>query len=265
MTAPPLPLAGRVVAITRAKGGDDALRSRLLELGAEVLETPAIAIGPPSSYEDLDAALRALPAARWVLFASVTAVERTVARAHAIDLPASTLVASWLRFGAVGKATAACLARLLRPPDLVPPEATGKALAEALAPGVHGLGVLVPRAEEGRPELVGILRRAGAVVLAPAAYRTVPAPRGSLDPLAQALERGRVDAVVFASPSAVRNAVSGLGPAAALLPQAVVAVMGPTTSAEATALGLKPAVQPARAWARDLADALAAHFAARPG
>jgi uroporphyrinogen-III synthase len=249
------PLRGRRVAVTRGQGGEDALAARLRELGAEVLEAPAIAVAPPRSFAELDAALRALPRTSWIAFASANAVERTVARAAELGIGREALGAC--RLAVVGNATADRLARLVRRPDLVPAQARGDALAAALAPHVAGHRVLVPRAEEGRPELVDGLARAGAEVVAAVAYRTIPAPPEALAPLAAELSAGQVDAVAFASPSAVRSVVDALGPRAALLARTVLAAIGPTTAAALDAAGLTGAVVPERSTGAALADALA--------
>lgn len=255
-------LAGRRVAVTRGAGGDDALSRRLRQLGAEVLEAPSIALAPPSSWEALDAALRDLAAADWIAFASANAVERTVARAAALGVDRAALARP--RLAAVGRATAERLAALVRAPDLVPAEARGEALAAALAPEARGRCVLVPRAEEGRPELVDGLAAAGARVVAPSAYRTVPAPPEALAPLAEALAAGAVDAVLFASPSAVRSVAAALGERAPLLGRAALAAIGPTTAAALHALGFAEVLQPPRASAEALADAVAEHLGPRP-
>jgi uroporphyrinogen-III synthase len=249
------PLAGRRIAVTRGGGVDDALSRRLLELGAEVLEAPAIAFAPPTSWEALDAALRGLVGMDWIAFASARAVEHTVARAASIGLDRSELQRP--RLAVVGTATARAAATLLREPDLVPAEARAEALAAAMAPEVKGRWVLAPRAEQGRPELVNGLVAAGAAVEAPAAYRTLPASAESLAPLVAAVEEDAVDAVTFASPSAVRSVLAALGERAGLLRRTVLAAIGPTTAAELGAAGFTAAVQPASASGPALAEALA--------
>jgi uroporphyrinogen-III synthase len=79
--------------------------------------------------------------------------------------------------------------------------------------------------------------------------------------LAAALEQGAVDAVTFASPSAVRSVVAALGGSARLLERMVLAAIGPTTAAELRAAGLSVAVQPASASGPALAEALARRLA----
>jgi uroporphyrinogen-III synthase/uroporphyrinogen III methyltransferase/synthase len=252
----------RTVVVTRGKGGEDALAARLRDLGAAVRELPSVAFAPPADPAPLDAALRDLGRFDWAVFASATAVERTVERARALGVAPGALGA--LRLAAVGPATAERLARAVREPDVVPVEATGEAMAAALAARVRGKRVLVPRPAEGRPELLDGLARAGAVLTAVEAYRTLPVEPQALRPLADWIEGGEVDAVAFASPSAVRAVVAGLGERAGTLRRVLLAAIGPTTSAALREEGLEPGAQPPRYTAADLAEAIAAKLGARP-
>jgi uroporphyrinogen-III synthase/uroporphyrinogen III methyltransferase/synthase len=252
----------RTVVVTRGKGGEDALSARLRELGAVVREIPSIAFAPPADEGPLDVALHEAGRFAWVVFASATAVERTVARMRALGLDPALLARA--RLAAVGPATAERVARELREPDLVPAVATGAAMAAALAPHVGGRPVLVPRPADGRPELVEGLRAAGAEVTAVEAYRTVPAPAEAIRPLAAWIGAGEVDAVAFASPSAVSSVVAGLGPDASLLRRVVLAAIGPTTADALRAAGYEPAAEPSRHTGADLAEAIAARVG-RPG
>jgi uroporphyrinogen-III synthase/uroporphyrinogen III methyltransferase/synthase len=250
----PARLDGRRVAVTRGKGGDDPLTARLRELGAQVLEVPAIAIAPPESWDAFDAALRDLEQYDWIAFASATAVDATLTRIAALGIPPPPV---GTRLAAVGQATARRLQERLRAPDLVPESATGAALAEAMAPQMRGLRVLVPRAAEGRHELVDGLAAAGADVVAVACYRTVAAPAVAVAPLGEAILDGKLDAVTFASPSAVRSVVLALGERAALLDRCALAAIGPTTAEALREAGLRVSVTPESSSAAALADAIA--------
>jgi uroporphyrinogen-III synthase len=256
-------LDGRTVVVTRTKGGEDALSVRLRALGAAVREVPSIAFAPPADPAPLDAALRELDRFDWAVFTSATAVERTLERVRALGLDPAAL--GRLRLGAVGPATADRLARAVREPDLVPAEAAGGALAASLAPHVRGRRVLFPRPAEGRPELLAGLLEAGAEVAAVEAYRTLPAPPEAIRPLAGWLEAGEVDAVAFASPSAVSAVVAGLGEGKALLRSVLLAAIGPTTGDALRGAGLEAGAQPARYTGPDLADAIAARLGPRSG
>ncbi len=167
------------------------------------------------------------------------------------------------RIAAVGKATADRLQNRLRAPDLIPETATGWALAAAMAPHVRGRKVLVPRAADGRPELMEGLVAAGADVTAVTCYRTVPVSAPQVEPLGEAIVDGAVDVVTFASPSAVRSIVAGLGARAALLDRCALAAIGPTTAAALQEAGLRVTVIPAASTASDLAEAIARHVGPR--
>lgn len=252
--APPR-LDRRTVVVTRGRGGENALAARLAELGAAVRELPAISFAPPADPAPLDAALRDLARFDWAVFASATAVERTVDRLRTLGLDPAALAR--LRLAAVGPATAERLARAVRAPDLVPGEATGQAMAAALAPHVRGRRVLVPRPAEGRPELLEGLAAAGAEVVAVVAYRTAAAPPEVILPLAGWIRAGEVHAVAFASPSAVKAVVAGLGDQAPLLARTLLAAIGPTTSEAIREAGLEVGVQPSRYTGAHLAEAIA--------
>ncbi len=248
----------RTVVVTRGKLGEDALSARLVELGAAVREILSIVFAPPADPTPFDQALRDLDGFEWAVFASATAVERTLERMQALGVDSGALARR--RLAAVGPATADRVARTIREPDLVPAEAKGEALAAALGPHVRGRRVLVPRPAEGRPELVDGLRAAGAEVTAVEAYRTLPAPPERIAPLAAWILAGEVDAVAFASPSAVKAVMGGLGERASLLGRVVLASIGPTTSEALRSAGLSVGVQAQRYTGQDLAEAIAVHL-----
>jgi len=242
--------------VTRAPLGQDVLSERLRELGAAVRELKAIALSPPADPGPLDDALLHLDRFRWVVFASATAVDRVLERSKELGVSRAALSARSL--AAVGPATGARLLSEVRAPDLIPPEATGEALARSLGPFVGGKRVLLPRAAEGRPEILKGLSAAGAEVTAVEAYRTLPAPAETLICLASWIERAEVDAVAFASPSAVRAVFEALGPRAGLLGRVLLAAIGPTTAGALREVGLSAGVVADRHTGRDLADSIAA-------
>ena len=248
-------LDGRTVVVTRGRGGDDELSARLRDLGASIRDVAAVSFAPPSDPAPLDAALRALDGLDWVVFASATAVERTLARLDGLGLPRASLAGR--RLAAVGPATARRLASAVREPDLVPAEARGEALAAELAPHVRGRRVLLPRPAEGRTEILDGLRAAGAELVAVEAYRTVSAGREAFEPLARWLAEGGVDAVAFASPSAVRAVVAGLGAGSGALSRVILAAIGPTTAQALVEAGFAAGVVSRRHTGEDLADAIA--------
>src|SRR5207248_11712195 len=74
------PLSGVRVLVTRTREQASELSAILSELGAEVIEAPAIRVEPPSSHTKLDAAIRRLAASSyaWVVFTSANGVRAFV-------------------------------------------------------------------------------------------------------------------------------------------------------------------------------------------
>jgi uroporphyrinogen-III synthase len=157
-------------------------------------------------------------AADLVVVASPQAARRLVALCGRIDVP----------LAAVGAATAKEL-----PGEVsIPRGGVGaEALVAELRGRIAGKRVLVPRAEGGNPALVDGLREAGATVEVLTLYRTVPAKQADLRAL-----RG-IDAISFASGSAVRGFVALAGAAAAA--HAAVACMGRNCAEEAKKSGVR--------------------------
>ncbi|MCI0548343.1 MAG: uroporphyrinogen-III synthase [Candidatus Rokubacteria bacterium] len=257
------PLAGRVIAVTRAREQSARFAALLEEAGAAVLAVPTIAIEPPESWEALDAAL-VVPGYDWVIFTSVNGVamvERRHGRGGALP-PAF----AGARFAAIGPATAEAMARWGIPPEIVPEEYVAEALVAALAPRIRrGDRILLARAADARAVLADELARLGARITEVAAYRTREPAEGG-EPLGRALREGRVDAVTFTSSSTVRHLARLLGPdeVRRLLGAVPVACIGPVTAATARELGLEPAILPATYTIPALARAIIAYFADRP-
>jgi uroporphyrinogen-III synthase/uroporphyrinogen III methyltransferase/synthase len=88
-------------------------------------------------------------------------------------------------------------------------------------------------------------------------------PPAALAPLRAWLSAGEVDAVTFASPSAVHAVLSALGDGVPLLGRVLLAAIGPTTADALRGAGLAPGVVPDRHTGPDLADAVARSLAAR--
>jgi uroporphyrinogen III methyltransferase/synthase len=183
----------------QARELDALLEARL----AHPLSYPCIDIAPAPDPGPLDRALRraAEGAFDWLVFTSANAVEAVVDRLTVLGMTPEQLV--HVRLAAVGPGTVAALPGTLRiSADLCPEEYLAEALAEQLvARGAQS--VLIPQAERAREALVRILAANGVEIEAVTAYRTVLGGGGADVPAL--LRQGQVDAVIFASPSAVDN------------------------------------------------------------
>jgi uroporphyrinogen-III synthase len=159
----------RQAVLTRDPVDAQGYAAALAPLGLEVVALPVTRIAPPA---DPDALRRAVAAGGYaaVLVASPRA-------AHELALARDAAMTELAEVWAVGAATKRALA-IARIASTVPDGVgSGAELARRLVATIAlaGKRVLVPRAEEGRPEPVAILRTAGATVDEVVAYRSVPA------------------------------------------------------------------------------------------
>src|SRR5678815_1215196 len=98
------PLAGRRVAVTRTREQSAALAESLARLGAEVIESPAIELTDPPSWQPLDDALTRLGTFDWIVWTSSNAVERLHARLDAVGFDPARLARVPARSLAIGPA-----------------------------------------------------------------------------------------------------------------------------------------------------------------
>ena len=179
----------RTVLITRPAGFNDGLAAQLETRGYRVAAVPTVATRPVEvDWPDL-------ATYDWIVLTSANGVATLPER-----LPAGP------RWAAVGEATGQALQARGIEVHVMPAEANGRALAEAI-PDPSGKRLLLVRASAGDPDLPSILRSRGAIVDEITAYETVEGPPESAAALERALRHGDVAAVVFASGSAVRGFV----------------------------------------------------------
>jgi uroporphyrinogen III methyltransferase/synthase len=259
------PLFGRRVVVTRARAQAGELSVELEGLGAEVLEFPAIEVRPPEDFGPLDEAIRDLDSFSWLIFTSVNGVDAFVERLahHGLDLRA---VPRDARVAAIGPATAQRIREIGLRVDVVPKEFRAEALIERVTGDpLAGKRVLIPRARVAREILPEKLREAGAEVIVPPAYESIPSSEGK-DELAMKLEAGRIDCVTFTASSTVENFVGSFGAeeAARLLADARVACIGPITADTARGHGIRVDAEAREYTIPGLIEAVVDLFAADP-
>ena len=223
------PLFGRTVVVTRAREQVSGLRLRLEELGAEVLELPAIEIAP------IEITLPDLAAYEWLVFTSPNGVRAFFDDAlEPAGLDARALAG--LQVAAIGPGTAHALATRGVRADLIPERFVAESLLEAFpSPSSPGARVLLARAEVARDVLPGGLAERGYAVDVLPVYRTNPA---TPDPaLVARVVEGRFDAVTFTSSSTVDNFCALVDPRPDPFP--LVVSIGPVTSVTAAKRGLR--------------------------
>ena len=232
------PLFGKTVLVTRARSQASKLTARLEQLGAKVIETPAIRLeAPADAYKALDEAIARLADYQWLIFTSANGVERFFDRLLAAGKDARAL--GYANLAAIGTATAEKLKQYGLVADVIPQEFRAEGIIEALKGKLppHAK-ILLPRAQEAREILPEKLRELGAAVDVAPAYQTVC---GDVDgeALREQLAGGVIDLVTFTSSSTVRNLIQILGSAAPL--QTVkTACIGPVTADTARQNGVEP-------------------------
>jgi uroporphyrinogen III methyltransferase/synthase len=230
---PPRPLAGRSVAVTRARAQASTLARRLEQLGARVVQAPVINVtplpGPPLDPAPYDLVCLSSPNAVAALFERLAAGGRD-ARALA-----------GARIAAIGPGTARALAAHGIAADVIPEQFVAESLVQALAE-LPVERALVARAREARDVLPDALRARGAAVEVLDLYETLAEPLGES---ALAAARG-ADYITFTSSSTVRFFVQAAGGEAGLSVGTRIVSIGPVTSATLREHGLEPHIEAER-------------------
>jgi len=221
-------LLDKTILITRAASQSESLREGLVQLGARVVECPAIEI---SSYQ-------------WLLFTSANAVECFMKQVMTIDVEHPIPIA------VVGSATAAKLKEWHLNPSLVPGDFHAEGVLAAFPSDLSGVRILFPRAEAAREILPDELRKRGATVDVLPVYRTVKA--AGLQDLRRRLATEKIDCAVFTSPSTIRFMAEALEPDfPAILRGVPIAVIGPVSREAAASLGLTVSIEPIQSTVKD--------------
>ncbi len=232
------PLFGRRVVVTRARPQASALAARLSELGADVVEAPAISI-EPLAFEPPD-----LSSYDIVCLTSANGAERL--------LSGDVRALHGVTVAAVGRATAAAVAERGIVADLVAEQAVQESLLDELG-DVAGRRVLAATAEGARPVLSDGLRQRGAEVDVLHLYRTRREPVDADAVLA-------ADLITFTSSSTVTNVLEALAGRDLSALRAV--SIGPVTSGTLREHGVEPLIE---ADPHDVDGLVAAVLRAAPG
>ncbi|SDN69081.1 uroporphyrinogen III methyltransferase / synthase [Desulfonauticus submarinus] len=238
------PLLGKKIVITRAREQASALKARLRELGACVLECPTIKIVPLKDYTEVHETLANLEFFDWLIFTSVNGVKffwKVLREAH---LDARAL--GGLQVAAIGPATKEALIQKGIYPDFVPDKYVAEEVVDGLLKlGIKNKHILIPRAKEAREVLPNELQKAGARIKVLPVYETVLAEDKKQE-LLDSLKRQEIDLVTFTSSSTVRNFFHLIGKdnkEEDLLRQIKFASIGPITSKTLQEYGYNPSIE----------------------
>lgn len=238
------PLFGKRIVVTRARDQAGEFSEKLSELGADVLELPAIKTVLPENRQDIVDAMLSLNSYDWLVFTSVNGVTGffNLFFKHFHDLRDL----GGAKIAAIGPATAAKLREMHLQVDVTPDEATGKKTAEVLTKhsSLENCKVCLLRAESANPELPQALEEFGAIVDDIAVYNTVAETEIPAIAAQDFVEQG-ADWVTFTSGSTVQffNARFELPKLMKKFPKMKLASIGPETTKALRALGLEPKIE----------------------
>jgi len=266
------PLHGRRIVVTRARAQASGLAATLRNLGAEVVELPAIRTEPRLESDEVRGAIERIGEYALICLTSPNAVHLLFDALSAADLDARALggtpkqqqvgetgsggsghVRTGTTIAAIGPGTARALGEHGIKANIVPERFVAEALVEAVAQiEVEGRKVLIARAAEARDVLPDALRERGAKVDVVALYETVRE-----EPAPETIEAAQgADYVTFTSSSTVRNLTEALGDR--FPKEARIVSIGPVTSEAARDAGLEIDVEAERHDIDGLVDALLA-------
>lgn len=237
-------LGGRQFLVTRPRQSSSSLAERLRDLGAQVIEMPAIRTEPICPNRRLREALETFGThadQEWLVFTSPAGADLFFDQLMELGMDLRSLLVrgAEVRIAAIGSGTAAALRKRGLIPDLVPRVYSAAALGEALAEtAAEGSRITVARAEKGSEELLPPLLKAGLDVDDIPLYRTLYETHPLLkDRIRELLEQGRIDAVTFTSASTVRGFTGAVECADYTGIRAV--CIGEQTAAEAAKYGMQ--------------------------
>jgi len=246
-------LSGATILVTRSPEQAASMARMIEERGGVPVLFPALAVGPPPSWQPCDDALARLASFDAAVFASVNAVEGFFQRCRDRRVDSESLRS--LPLYAVGPATRLAIERLGLDVRGVPREFNAGGLVDLLR-GEPFRRVLIPRGTRGRAELVDGLAAAGVEVEAVPVYDSA---LSAGDPAVRdRLVSGAIDVLTFASPSVVKGVVAAIEPVtlADLRKTTAIAVIGPTTLEAVRGAGTEADIVPPEATVPAMIDAI---------
>ena len=250
------------VVVTRTAEQAPVFCEKLVAAGFAPIAFPAIQLEPLPAAP-LKIALQKIDTFDWFVFTSGNAADFFF-KQLTINNQQST-INNFPKIAASGSATASKLSALGIEVDFIPDEFVGEKLVAGLG-DLSGQTVLLPRAKRGRPEIVKLLKNAGADVTEVPLYDTVtavPTPT-AIEQLANGFE-----AITFTSPSSVRNfmkIVDGRPQKFSKLlrswvDKAIITCIGPITAGAAINLDLNVTLMPTEYTIDGMIQELKTYFA----
>ncbi|HPQ80389.1 MAG TPA: uroporphyrinogen-III synthase [bacterium] len=200
-------ISGSRVLVTCSVQVAAGLLPRLRQAGAVPTHVPLVEIRDPADgFASLDSVISRLSSFSWIVFTSRNGVSAFFSRLRGAKVP------DRISFAAVGRGTAEELSRHGFIASVVPERQDAEGLLSALVERLaKGESVLWPRAHDVRDVLAPGLRGAGVAVEEVVSYVTAMPEDLDAVKFVEMIEAGEFDAVLFDSPSAVKNFVEIVG------------------------------------------------------
>lgn len=203
------PLWGKKVVVTRSRAQASQLVDRIVDLGGEAIEFPAIEIKKEANLSGLHNAFRHLDSYDWIVFTSVNAVDIFFDELMGCGYDVRDL--KGIKLAAIGPATRDRLVQRGLRVEVMPEEYRAEGIVKSLISASRpGQWVLLPRARGARSVLPEELKKAGLHVNEVFLYEAVAALSVSSEVLEE-IKQGNMDYLTFTSSSTVHNFVKIVG------------------------------------------------------
>ncbi len=231
------PLFGKTVLVTRSEQQAGELSRYFTELGATVIEQPAIEISDPEDWCLVDTLIEQVARFDYLVFSSRNGVYYFLNRLFSLGRDVRALAS--VKLAVVGKRTADALKEFHLNADMIPDDFSAAALAELLKPLAQGKRFALIRASRGADTLAAALLPLAAEVSQVIAYshRDV----ANVDPeVLKKLQHGDIDCVTVTSAAIAESLHRLFGDA---LQNTKLASLSPAISKSLTELGLQVSVE----------------------
>ncbi len=256
-----LPLKNKQIVITRDQHQAKGLSGRLSELGAHTIAFPTIKIIEPGDWGPCDSSIGKINDFDWIVFSSVNAVRYFLSRCQ---LKGMDVRKTRALIAAVGAKTREELLQFDLEVKVTPGSYNAQSLLGAFAASeMRGKKILLPSSEIARDELEAGLDNMGAEVSRVTVYRNVVNRENDPESLIKKIEEGKIDCLVFFSPSSVHYLAEIIGESAMKSirdSSQAVAAIGPTTAQALRQAGIMPDILPAKSTEEGLVSALINYF-----
>jgi uroporphyrinogen-III synthase len=254
-----LPLQNKTIVITRAKNQISDSSLLFKNLGANIIEFPAIEIIPPDDWTEFDDIVKSIKI-DLIIFTSVNSVSFFYQRINQLK---PNLDFKQISIIAVGTKTAEMCKQLLLKVDVVPQKFSSKGIIDSFSNiDLENKNVLLPQSDISKKDLAEELKKKKANVFQVTVYKNVLPNRNDLKEVIELIESSRIDVFIFTSPSTFRNFIElmNIKDPAKFFHQKVIAAIGETTEDEIKKIGLRHIIKPDISTLESLSVKLSEYF-----